>query len=104
MDTDEHRPALSVLTKGSVIDEVSRALLIPRKEAAFVVECIFDSMARALRRGDKVEIRGFGSFRNRQRRGRVGRNPKTGARVDVPAKTILFFKASVRLLASVNNI
>jgi len=56
-----------------------------------------------LQKGDKIEIRGFGSFRTRQRRGRIGRNPKTGAKVDVPPKKIPFFKPSKELKDFVNN-
>jgi integration host factor subunit beta len=67
------------------------------------VEAIFDSIVRSLRGGDKIEIRGFGSFRTRQRQPRVGRNPKTGARVDVPAKKIPYFKPSKELKDIVNN-
>jgi len=58
---------------------------------------------RSLRAGDKIEIRGFGSFRTRQRRPRVGRNPKTGERVEVPAKKIPFFKPSKELKDLVNE-
>lgn len=72
-------------------------LEIPRKESAVIVEHIFNSIVRALDRGDKVEIRGFGSFRTRQRRARIGHNPKTGVKVDVPAKRIAAFKASHEL-------
>ena len=57
----------------------------------------FGSIVRTLRSGEKVEIRGFGSFHTRQRRGRIGRNPKTGARVEVPPKRIPFFKPSKEL-------
>jgi integration host factor subunit beta len=53
--------------------------------------------------GDKIEIRGFGSFRTRQRKPRVGRNPKTGDRVEVPAKKIPFFKPSKELKDLVNT-
>ena len=60
-------------------------------------------MVKALRTGDKIEIRGFGSFRTRQRQSRVGRNPKTGARVEVPAKRIPYFKPSKELKDLVNN-
>jgi integration host factor subunit beta len=56
-----------------------------------------------LRTGDKIEIRGFGSFRTRQRQSRVGRNPKTGARVEVPAKRIPYFKPSKELKELVNG-
>jgi integration host factor subunit beta len=67
------------------------------------VETIFESIIEALQKGDKIEIRGFGSFRTRQRRGRIGRNPKTGAKVDVPPKKIPFFKPSKELKDFVNN-
>jgi integration host factor subunit beta len=56
-----------------------------------------------LQKGEKIEIRGFGSFRTRERRGRVGRNPKTGEKVEVPAKKIPFFKPSKELKDFVNN-
>jgi integration host factor subunit beta len=68
-----------------------------------IVDTIFDSVVRSLRVGDKIEIRGFGSFRTRQRNPRVGRNPKTGDRVEVPAKKIPFFKPSKELKDLVNN-
>jgi len=58
---------------------------------------------RALRTGEKIEIRGFGSFRTRQRQPRIGRNPKTGTRVEVPAKRIPFFKPSKELKDLVNG-
>jgi integration host factor subunit beta len=58
---------------------------------------------KSLRTGDKIEIRGFGSFRTRQRQPRIGRNPKTGARVEVPAKKIPYFKPSKELKDVVNN-
>ena len=74
------------MTKADLIEEVSRVVEMTRKEAEVIVEAIFDSIVRSLRGGDKIEIRGFGSFRTRQRQPRVGRNPKTGARVEVPAK------------------
>ena len=80
------------MTKADLIDEVSRLAELTRKDSEIIVETIFDSIVRSLRTGDKIEIRGFGSFRTRQRKPRVGRNPKTGERVEVPAKKIPFFK------------
>ena len=74
-----------------------------RKDSEVIVEAIFDSIVRSLRTNDKIEIRGFGSFRTRQRQPRVGRNPKTGARVEVPPKRIPFFKPSKELKDLVNN-
>ena len=91
------------MTKAELIEEVSRVVEMTRKDSEVIVEAIFDSVVRALRGGDKIEIRGFGSFRTRQRQPRVGRNPKTGARVDVPAKRIPFFKPSKELKDLVNT-
>jgi integration host factor subunit beta len=91
------------LTKADLIEEVLRISELPRKESETIVETIFESIIEALQKGDKIEIRGFGSFRTRQRRGRIGRNPKTGAKVDVPPKKIPFFKPSKELKDFVNN-
>jgi integration host factor subunit beta len=90
------------LTKADLIEEVLRITELPRKESETVVETIFESIIQSLQKGDKIEIRGFGSFRTRQRRGRIGRNPKTGAKVDVPPKKIPFFKPSKELKDFVN--
>jgi integration host factor subunit beta len=91
------------LTKADLIEEVLRISELPRKESETIVETIFESIIESLQKGDKIEIRGFGSFRTRQRRGRIGRNPKTGAKVDVPPKKIPFFKPSKELKDFVNN-
>jgi integration host factor subunit beta len=91
------------MTKAELIEEVSRVVEMTRKDSEVIVEAIFDSVVRALRTGDKIEIRGFGSFRTRQRQPRVGRNPKTGARVEVPAKRIPYFKPSKELKDLVNG-
>ena len=91
------------MTKADLIDEVSRVVEMTRKESEIIVETIFDSIVKSLRTGDKIEIRGFGSFRTRQRQARIGRNPKSGDRVDVPAKRIPFFKPSKELRDLVNG-
>jgi integration host factor subunit beta len=93
----------ATLTKADLIEEVLRVTELPRKESETVVETIFESIIDALQKGEKIEIRGFGSFRTRERRGRVGRNPKTGAKVEVPAKKIPFFKPSKELKDFVNT-
>ncbi len=82
------------LTKTDLVQEVSRVLGVPLSEGETVVEQIVASMVRALRAGDKIELRGFGSFHTRDRKARIGRNPKTGAKVAVPAKKVVFFKPS----------
>ena len=91
------------MTKADLIEEVSRVTEITRKDSEVVVETIFESIVRALRSGDKIEVRGFGSFRTRQRNSRQGRNPKTGEKVEVPAKKIPFFKPSKELKDVVNQ-
>jgi integration host factor subunit beta len=92
------------MTRAQLTEQVCQAIEMPRKESDVVVCAIFDSIVRALRSDDKVEIRGFGTFNTRQRRARIGRNPKTGARVEVPQKRIPFFKPSKELLELVNRI
>lgn len=91
------------MTKADLIEEVSRVVEMTRKDSEVIVEAIFGSIVRSLRGGDKIEIRGFGSFRTRERQARIGRNPKTGERVEVPAKRIPFFKPSKELKDLVNR-
>jgi integration host factor subunit beta len=90
------------MTKADLIEEVSRVVEMTRKDSEIIVETIFESIVKALRAADKIEIRGFGSFRTRQRNPRVGRNPKTGARVEVPAKKVPYFKPSKELKDLIN--
>jgi len=91
------------MTKADLIDDVSRAIEMSRKDSEVVVETIFESIVKSLQGGDKIEIRGFGSFRTRQRQARSGRNPKTGEKVAVPAKKIPYFKPSKELKDLVNS-
>src|SRR6266849_9274761 len=91
------------LTKADLIAEVERATALKRADSETIVETIFDSIIGALQKGGKIEIRGFGSFRTRDRRGRIGRNPKTGEKVEVPPKKIPFFKPSKELKDFVNT-
>ena len=91
------------MTKAELIDEVSKVVEMTRKDSETIVETIFDSIVNSLHKGEKIEIRGFGSFRTRQRQPRVGRNPKTGSRVEVPSKRIPYFKPSKELRDLVNQ-
>src|SRR3954462_11431822 len=91
------------MTKADLIDEVSRIVELTRKDSEVIVETIFESIVNSLHSGDKIEIRGFGSFRTRQRQPRIGRNPKTGTRVEVPSKRIPYFKPSKELRDLVNR-
>ena len=92
------------MTKAELVEEVAGIGNITRHDAEIIVETIFEAVVGALRADDKVEIRGFGSFRTRTRNPRIGRNPKTGAKVDVPAKRVPYFKPSKELRDLVNNI
>jgi integration host factor subunit beta len=91
------------MTKAELIEDVSHVVEMSRKDSEVIVETIFESIVKSLKAGDKIEIRGFGSFRTRQRKPRIGRNPKTGARVEVPAKKIPYFKPSKELKDLVNT-
>jgi integration host factor subunit beta len=90
------------MTKADLVEKVTRLGDLTRRDGEIIVETIFDSVIRALQGGDKIEIRGFGSFRIRQRNPRIGRNPKTGERVEVPAKRVPYFKPSKELRDLVN--
>src|SRR5437016_13727229 len=76
------------MTKADLVEEVSRVTELTRKDSEVIVDTLFESVIKALKNGDKLEVRGFGSFRVRQRNARVGRNPKTGEKVEVPAKRV----------------
>jgi integration host factor subunit beta len=85
------------MTKAELVEEVARASELNKRDAEVIVETVFDSIIGALHKGEKVELRGFGSFRTRERGPRRGRNPKTGEPVDVPAKRVPYFKPGKEL-------
>jgi integration host factor subunit beta len=93
---------LNNMTKADLVEKVTRLGDLTRRDGEVIVETVFDSVISALQSGDKIEIRGFGSFRIRQRNPRIGRNPKTGERVEVPAKRVPYFKPSKELRDLVN--
>jgi integration host factor subunit beta len=90
------------MTKAELVEEVTQLGDLTRRDGEVIVDTIFDAVIGALKSGDKIEIRGFGSFRIRQRKPRIGRNPKTGAKVEVPAKRVPYFKPSKELRDLVN--
>lgn len=90
------------MTKADLVDKVTELGDLTRRDGEIIVDTLFEAVIGALKSGDKIEIRGFGSFRTRQRNARTGRNPKTGAKVEVPAKRVPFFKPSKELRDSVN--
>ena len=91
------------MTKAALVEEVSRTAELTKKHSEVIVETVFQSIIMALRRGEKIELRGFGSFRLRQRESRKGRNPKTGDRVDVPPKKVPYFKPGKELKELINR-
>ena len=91
------------MTKADLVEEVSRVTELTRKDSEVIVDTLFESVIKALKNGDKLEVRGFGSFRVRQRNARVGRNPKTGEKVEVPAKRVPYFKPSKELKDLIND-
>jgi len=91
------------MTKAELVEEVARVSELTKKHSEIIVNTVFDSIVDALRKDEKIELRGFGSFRIRQRRSRQGRNPKTGDKVDVPAKRIPYFKPGKELRDLING-
>ena len=91
------------MTKADLIEEVTKQCNLTTKESELIVNTVFHNITDALTRGDKVELRGFGSFRIRYRNARKGRNPKTGSSVSVPEKRVPFFKVGKQLRELVNT-
>ncbi|HSN53546.1 MAG TPA: HU family DNA-binding protein [Candidatus Sulfomarinibacteraceae bacterium] len=91
------------MTKADLVEIVADSADVPRKQADSVVQVVLDSIVDALHHDEKVELRGFGSFRIRQRDQRTGRNPKTGDKVHVPPKKIPYFKPGKHLREELLN-
>jgi integration host factor subunit beta len=91
------------MTKADLVDEVAKNSELSKKDAETIVQTVLDSVVDSLKNGQKVELRGFGSFRLRERASRQGRNPKTGKAVFVPAKKIPYFKPGKELKDLINS-
>lgn len=85
------------MTKSILIDRLCERCKVPAGRAEQILDAIFDSVQEALNRGERVEIRGFGSFEMREYKGYVGRNPRTGSSVEVKPKRLPFFKVGKEL-------
>ena len=91
------------MTKTELIKKIADDCGLTLKDAETVINTFIDCIIRALAGNEKVELRGFGSFRTKQRDSRRGRNPKTGANVDVPAKIVPFFKPGKEFRALIDG-
>ena len=92
------------MTKSDLVQALSEKVAsLTKKECEVIVDTVFHNMRDALQRGEKIEIRGFGSFTVRVRRAKEGRNPKTGEKVFIPEKRIPFFKVGKELRELVNT-
>ena len=91
------------MTKAELVEDVARAAELTKKDAERLVEIVFESIIETLNHGEKIELRGFGSFRVRERGARRGRNPKTGDPVSIPAKRVPYFKPGKELKELINE-
>ena len=91
------------MTKAELVEEVARVSDLTKKHSEVIVNTVFQSIIEALYDDEKIELRGFGSFRIRKRRSRLGRNPKTGDSVSVPAKRIPYFKPGKEMKDLING-
>lgn len=85
------------MTKSDLINQVSERTNLPKKRAEDIVNAFFDSMMDALLNDERIEVRGFGSFSIREYDARVGRNPRTGQKVEVDEKKSVHFKVGKEL-------
>lgn len=93
------------MTKSELVDKLVEVNgILSRKESEAIISIVFDSMCEALKSGEKVEIRGFGSFTIRDREAREARNPKSGEIVKISSKKTPFFKTGKELRERVNNL
>src|SRR5215213_27292 len=91
------------MTKAELVEDVARAAELTKKDAERLVEIVFESIIETLNQGEKIELRGFGSFRVRERGARRGRNPKNGDPVSIPAKRVPYFKPGKELKELIND-
>ncbi len=92
------------MTKSELIETVASSVNnFSRKDVEVIIDTLFESMSESLSRGEKVEIRGFGSFKIKQRDGRQGRNPKSGENIYIEPKKVPFFKAGKEIKERINK-
>ncbi len=91
------------MTKADIVESLYEKIGFSKKEAADLVELVFDSIKNTLAHGQKIKISGFGNFVVREKRSRIGRNPQTGESIEISARRVLTFRPSQVLRAEVNS-
>ncbi len=91
------------MTKSDLVERIAEKLDITKKEAEAVVNVVFRSIVDAIKREEKVELRGFGCFKVKTKRARKGRNPRTGEEIDIPPKRVPYFKPGKDMKEAVNR-
>ncbi len=91
------------MTKADIVDALYEKVGFSKKEAADVVELVFDTLKTTLAKGQKIKISGFGNFVVREKHSRMGRNPQTGETIEISARRVLTFRPSQVLRAQVNS-
>ena len=90
------------MTKADLVESVYEKIGFSKKDAADIVELVFETIKETLERGEKIKISGFGNFAVREKKSRVGRNPQTGKEIEISARRVLTFKPSQVLKAALN--
>jgi len=91
------------MTKADIVEQIYEQVGFSKKEAAEIVEMVFDTIKETLERGEKIKISGFGNFIVRDKKSRVGRNPQTGDSIEITARKVLTFKPSKGLKLRLNH-
>lgn len=91
------------MTKADIVEEVFKKLGFSKSQASEIVETVFETMKETLERGEKLKISGFGNFVPRDKKTRIGRNPKTGEAIEISARRVVTFKASPVLKTRMNG-
>ena len=91
------------MTKADIVEKASAAVDMSKRKGEIVVNTVLRCIIDALAQGDRVDLRGFGSFRVSSRNDRVGRNPRTGEIIEIPAKKVPLFRAGKEFRRRVNN-
>ena len=91
------------MTKADIVDHIASGTGLTKVETEAVVDGFIQTVISALKEGKNIEIRGFGSFKTKKRKGRIARNPRTGEQVKVDEHYVPFFKVSKELRSVVND-